>query len=321
MSEQKSAAPSDGMIPAKSTRRRTINRPKGTFAHFLDALISYDFAYLHPASVGFTAYKEALAAVLQIQPRQLSRILSGQVLPEMRLLKRLSDRFPNQVQVEGWIPRLRWDGIAEELKLLPEHSVISVFVGHLSSEDVDSFHPTVLKDIGSMMIQRSFKFVYVFAPLAGRLRKDELLPVHFAQRFRLKIFSRWLDLNPEAERDVSIERRIAQRFLVFQTTGSEDSGHFWSRLPRYLIATNLLANPRSVFFSHQFSVAFDSGSVPYPSIRTDPTKRVPNPVSSGGWMYWNRAYDIEFREMFGKLAEAGLVVDSEKKKRNFPLPS
>jgi hypothetical protein len=186
---------------------------------------------------------------------------------------------------------------------------------------VDAIDPTVVKDIGSMMIQRNFKFVYVFAPLADRLRTDELLPSHFAQRFRLRIFSRWLDQNPEAERDVNIERRIAQRFLAFQTTGSEDSGHFWSRLPRYLITTNLLASSRSVFFSHQFSIAFDSGSVPYPSIRTDPTKRIPNPVSSGGWIYWNRDYDAEFREMFGKLAEAGLVVDSEEKRRNFPLPS
>lgn len=307
------------MTPPKVTRRRTINRPEGTFAHFLDALISYDFAHFHPDPSGFTAYKAALADNLQIQPRQLSRLLSGEVLPEFRILDRLSNRFPHQIQTEGWIPRLKWECIAQEMELLPERSVITVLVGHLSADDVDAFSPMVLKDLGSTMLERNFKYVYVLAPLSERLRRDELAPIHLAERLRLKILSRWLDVNPNTKRDSTLERHIAQRFLVFQTQGGEESAQFWCRLPRYLIASNLLADPESVYVGHQFSAAFDSGSVPYPPNRADSKQHVPEPVSSGGWMYWNRDYDIEFREMFRQLVELDLLLDPEHQRR-FPRP-
>jgi transcriptional regulator with XRE-family HTH domain len=319
MAESTPATSADG-TPAKATRRRVINRPQGTFAYFLDSLISYSFTRLDPTVSTFTSYKESLATALGIKPRQLSRLLSGQVLPEIRLLKKLADLFPNQIQTEGWIPRLKWEGIAEELKFLPQKSVITVFAGHFSAHDIDQFQAVVLKDFGSMIIDREFKIAYVFAPLSERLIKDELLPIQIAERLRLKILSRWLDINPNAKRDPSIERRITQRFIVFQTKGCDESAHFWSRLPRYLIATNLLADTRSEFSEHQFSVAFDSGSVPYPSARTNPANHVPSPISSGGWIYWDVGYEAEFREMFQQLVGAQLVKNAEEKRTNFPRP-
>jgi len=318
MAQKKPAKKTEPASP-KATRRRTINRPEGRFAHFLDALISYDFAHFHPDQNGFTAYKAALADDLEIQPRQLSRLLSGQVLPESRILDRLSMRFPHQIQTEGWIPRLKWESIAQEMQLLPEKSVITVLVGHLSAEDIDRFSPTVLKDLGSTMLDRDFKYVYVLAPLSQRLKTDELPPINLVERLRLKILSRWLDVNPTAIRDASLERRISQRFLVFQTQGAEDSAHFWCRLPRYLIASNLLADPDSIYARHQFSAAFDSGSVPYPPLRANSEQHIPEPVSSGGWMYWDQNYDFEFRELFKRMLEADLIVDPEHNKR-FPRP-
>jgi hypothetical protein len=307
-------------VLVRSTRRRTVNRPRGTFAHFLDALLSYDFAYFHRLDSGFTVYKEVLAQELLIKPRQLSRLLSGQVLPESRLLERLAKRFPH-IRTEGWITRLEWDCIVQEMELLPARSVISIFVGHLSADDVDRLRPKVIKSIASLIMgHRKCRCAYVLAPMSARLKTRELDPIQLIDRLRLRVLSGWLDANPEAKWDTSIKTRIAQRLMIFQTRTSEEAAHFWCRLPRYLVASNLLADPQSVFFENQFSAVSDSGSVPYPPCRENPDQHVPEPVTSGGWSYWDRNYDAEFREMFAKMAEANLLVNPEHKNLKFPRP-
>ena len=306
-------------VPAPASRRRIINRPHGTFAHFLDALISYDFAYFQPTELGFTAYKNDLAVRLSIKPRQLSRILSGQVLPEARLLKRLSEIFPH-IRPEGWIPRLSWTCVDREMELLPDGSVISLFVGHLTPAAVDSLDRAVLEKIATEIDSRNFKYVYFLAPLSARLKVYELSPTQLADRLRLRILLAWLHADPQRKRSLDIEKRIAQRLLVFETNTSEEAGHFWSLLPRYLAASNLLAEPGSEFSKHRFSVALDGGSVPYHAKRIDHHKHVPVPVSTGGWSYMEPDYDDDFRRMFIKMEEVGLFVDSEHKVRRVPRP-
>lgn len=300
-------------------RRRTINRPSGTFAHFLDALISYDYAYFRPTEAGFTRYKEDLAAHLGIKPRHFSRLLSGEVLPEIRLLRKLSERFPH-VQAEGWIPKLKWVCVEKEMELLPDGSVISIFVGHLTAEGVDALDQMVVRNIARTMFHRSFKYAYVLAPLSPRLRQDELSPTQLADRLRLRILSGWLDANPQAKRDRHAEKIIEQRLMVFATTGRDEAGHFWSFLPRYLAASNLLADPGSPFSRHQFSIAFDSGSVPYPASEANIREHVPQPVATGGWTYLEDLYELSFREMFKKMEAGGLFASPEDKRRKFPRP-
>ena len=167
-------------------------------------------------------------------------------------------------------------------------------------------------------MRQRFKYVYFLGPLSARLRTEELVASHLIDRLRLRILSGWFEANPKAKRDASIQQRIAQRLLVFQTKASKEAGHSCCRLPRYLAASNLLAEPGSAFF--QFSAAFDRGSVPYPPSRANPQQHVPLPVSTGGWSYSEQNDDFNFREMFRKMHQGGLFVNPENKDRDFPKP-
>lgn len=302
-------------------RRRFINRPSGTFARFLDALLSYDFRYFdRQQHHDFTSYKQDLAKVeLGISPRQLARFLSGQALPELRLLRRLSDRF-SQISVEGWIPMLGWKPVAKEIDLLPEHSVVTIFAGHLSAEQISGTPPGTIKEIASSIGKQHLRYVWVVPPISDLLRTDELQPNQVVERLRLRVLTAWLDANPEATRDATIESDIAKRVMIFQTGDSVEAAHFWSRLPRYVMTSNLLAEPHSEFAGNQFSAALVSACVPYPEIRQSVSDHIPEPLSTGGWSYLPASDDQQIREMFSKMEKKGYIQDAEHRHRSFPKP-
>lgn len=302
-----------------AARRRIINRPGGSFAEFLNALVAYDFCYFQQDPKDFTTYKRELAERMNISPRHLSRFLSGQAFPELRILRRLSDIFP-QIAAEGWIPRLGWDPVDRQLTLLPPGSVISTFVGHVSPGDIEQLTERVMKQVASSIDHQQFQYVWVLAPMSDTLRTDELAPIRVVERLRLGVLSAWLNENPEAARDASIEKRISQRIMVFQTKASEEAAHFWSRLPRYMFATNLLADTDSEFSQYKFSAALAGGSVPYPETMENATGHVPRPVATGGWAYLLKADDDDFREMFRKMDEGGFLVNPENQGIKFPRP-
>jgi hypothetical protein len=283
----------------------------------------------------FTKFLEKIAENSGISVRNLARIRANSQMPEMRILKRLSESLPALKSiVNDYYERIRVDFsvIALDQALLPNKSVITIASGFQPPRAFES--PEVAEQLALNLFEKDIKYVFLYPSVwdvALKFLNSEDESGN-GQMFSADFIKNWItDLRHTiyvkgiklfganwSDEDVLNNRQKMKSNIILLYTDDEkpESVFFWSYAPSYLVLKNLFAPNGSPYEKKKFGIYWDHGFLPFAHLENESQDH-----SEGveGWTY----LEPNNYKIFERVLKSDIFKDENGKhfkQERFPRP-